>query len=140
MNLYNYHSQPEELHKHKEADESVVDVFWDKYRTTAYQLKKREPAIAKSAMYSYYYAKNVLKGRFPLGEPEIAKSAEWSYEYARDVLKGKFPLGEPAIAKDRVYSYDYADVVLDARFPLGEPAIKQNQYLWQEYKKDFKID
>jgi hypothetical protein len=134
MNLYKFHQSPEDLHKHKEADESVVDMFWDKYKKNPKELKKREPAIAKSAVYSYYYAKNVLEGKFPLGEPAIAKSSEYSYWYARYVLEGKFPLGEPAIAKSATYSYYYAIDVLKGRFPLGEPAIKLNIHLWKEYK------
>jgi hypothetical protein len=139
MNLYNYHSQPEDLHKHKEAEDSVVEVFWDKYKNNPKELKKREPAIAKSAEYSYYYAKNVIHGKFPLGEAAIAKDSYYSYYYARDVLKGRFPLGEPAIAKDAEYSYWYAKYVLKGEFPLGEPAIKRDKKNWKGYCAEFGI-
>ena len=53
--------------------------------------------ISKSAIYSHYYARDVLKGRFELGEKAISMSARYSYYYARDILKGRFELGEKAI-------------------------------------------
>ena len=43
-----------------------------------------EKAIATSVANSYLYAKNILKGPFPLGEKIITASARYSYEYARD--------------------------------------------------------
>jgi hypothetical protein len=144
MNLYKFHQSPEDLHKHKEAEDSVVDMFWDKYKNNPKELKKKEWAIAKSAEYSYLYARNILEGRFELGrfelgEPAIAKSAEYSYLYAADVLNGKFPLGEPAIAKSAKYSYYYAEDVLHGKFPLGEPEIAKKANLWKEYCEIFGI-
>jgi hypothetical protein len=139
VNLYKFHQEPKDLHKHKEADESVIEVFWDKYKKNPKELKKREPAIAKSAKYSYLYARNILEGRFPLGEPDIAKDGEYSYYYAEDVLKGRFELGEPAIAKSAEYSYLYARDVLKGKFPLGEPAIKRDKKNWDDYCKKFGI-
>jgi hypothetical protein len=44
--------------------------------------------------YDYVYDENV---RFELGESMIAKDAHYSYWYARDVIKGRFELGEPKI-------------------------------------------
>ena len=51
--------------------------------------------------WSYWYARDVLHGRFPEGETEIASDAEWSYRYARDVLHARFPEGETAKGKPR---------------------------------------
>ena len=83
-----------------------------------------EPIIAKSAKYSYLYAKYILNAQpFPLGEKIIAKSAEYSYLYAAEVLKKSFKLGEKAIATDAQYSYFYAKNILKKPFPLGEKAI-----------------
>jgi hypothetical protein len=47
-----------------------------------------------------------LKGRFELGESIIATNAVWSYFYAHDVLKDKFPKGE-AIMKNTPWWDDY---------------------------------
>jgi len=55
------------------------------------RIPKLEPIICKEAFYSYYYAKDVIKGRFILGEPAISKDAYWSYCYAKNVIKGRLP-------------------------------------------------
>jgi hypothetical protein len=139
MNLYKFYKTPEDLHKHDSKEDHVIELFWDKYKNNPKELKKREKAIAKSTEYSYLYAMDVLKGRFPLGEPAIAKSAKYSYWYARDILKGKFPLGEPAIAKSAKYSYWYARDVLRGEFKLGEPAIEKDENYWKQYCEHFRI-
>lgn len=123
------HDKPEELHKHKEADKEVPQHFWDKYVyelgdtvDTKKTLRDREDAIAKSAKYSYLYAKAVLKGAFSKGEKAIAKDAQYAYSYARLINK-PFRAGEDIIAKSAIQSLHYAAFVLRAPFSKGEPAI-----------------
>jgi hypothetical protein len=139
MNLYNYHKNPEDLHRHDSKEDHVIELFWGKYFGNSKELKKREKTIARDSHYSLIYAKDILKGRFPLGEPAIAKSSHYSYLYAKDVLHGKFPLGEPTIAKSSYYSYLYARDVLHGKFPLGEPEIVKKANLWKEYCEIFGI-
>jgi hypothetical protein len=59
----------------------------------------RPPTNAEKteAFPAYWYAKDVLKGRFPEGEKAIATDPVVSYAYARDVLKARFQEGEVAI-------------------------------------------
>ena len=45
------------------------------------------------------------RGPFELGEPILAKSTIYSYLYAINVLNGPFPLGEPSI---RLWALDEA--------------------------------
>ena len=45
----------------------------------------------KLAEWSCWYARNVIKGRWPEGEEAIAKDAYWSYQYAKNVIKGRWP-------------------------------------------------
>jgi hypothetical protein len=88
-------------------------------------------AIETDPQAAYYYAKDVLNGRFPEGEAAIAKDTRWSYYYARDVIGGRWPRGEAAIAKDpqdAYFAYLYARDVLKGRFPKGEPAIAKDNY------------
>jgi lambda repressor-like predicted transcriptional regulator len=87
-----------------------------------------EAVIAKDAGLSYCYAKDVVKGRFPEGEAAIAKEAGWACWYAYDVLKGRFPKGEPVIAKDACWSHCYARDILRGRFPAGEAAIANSVF------------
>ena len=72
--------------------------------------KRFETEISKDAEYSYYYAEDVLKGRFEIGEKAISKNASYSYLYAKYVLKGRFEMGEKAISKHAKYSYLYAEI------------------------------
>jgi hypothetical protein len=60
MNLYNLHSNSEELHHFGQAHEKISFLFWDKYKDNPEELKKREHAISKNARCSYLYAKDVL--------------------------------------------------------------------------------
>ena len=87
-----------------------------------------EAVIATDAMWSFVYARNVLRGRFELGEPAIATSPEWAYCYAKNVLGESFELGEPAIATLPYTSYGYAERVIRDRFELGEGAIARHDY------------
>jgi hypothetical protein len=87
-----------------------------------------EKTIATNYVYSYFYALDVLKRPFLLGEKNIAKVGYYSYLYAKDVLKGPFKLGEEAIAKDADYSCWYAKDILKGPFPLGEKTICKSPY------------
>ena len=118
MNLYNLHIDPQSLPHFREAHEYVLDVFWDKYRNTPEELRKREKYIATDAKYSYWYAMYVLKGPFPAGELAISKDAWYAYWYARYILEVPFPAGEAVIAEDVYFSRLYAKYALKADFYL----------------------
>ncbi len=96
-----------------------------------------QAAISKDARYSFWYASDVVKGRFVLGEPAISQSAEYSGRYARGVIKGRFELGEPAICKSSEYSCLYAEHVIGGRFQLGEAAISKDAKYAELYAKYF---
>ena len=61
--------------------------------------KDLESIIAKDAKYSYWYAKFVLNGPFPLGEPTIAKDNHYAKKYTNNVLKKDFILNGKLICK-----------------------------------------
>ena len=65
--------------------------------------------------FSYYYARNIIEGRFPEGEAAMATDSYCAYYYARDVIKGRFPEGEEVIAKDPEYSKKYLEAFPDAK-------------------------
>jgi hypothetical protein len=73
MNLYNYHSNPEQLHGYEQAHESVPIIIWEKYKKNPEELRKREDILAQDPEYSYRYARDVLNGPFPKGEDAIAQ-------------------------------------------------------------------
>ena len=90
--------------------------------------------------WTYWYARNTIKGRFSGGEHIISKDSYYSYWYAENVIKGRFPEGEYIIADSASHSYWYAKDVLKERFINGEKTIKNNKFFWNEYKEHFKIE
>ena len=71
-------------------------------------VKELEEIIATDARASFFYAKDVLKGKFKLAESTVCKSPEYAGRYTVEVLKKAFPEAEPAIAKDAFSSITYA--------------------------------
>lgn len=60
----------------------------------------------------FWYAHNVLKGRWLEAENKISKSSKTSLEYAKYVVKGRWEKGEKSISKNESLLTEYAvDVV-----------------------------
>jgi len=90
------------------------------------EAKKVRPPTEKELKdpeWAYYYARDVIEGRFPEGEEAIATNPWSAYRYARDVIKGRWPEGEAVIATDPYSAYNYAINVIGGRWPEGEAAI-----------------
>ena len=139
MNIYNLHNQPESLHKHAIAQETVPKLIWHKYQNNLTKLKDYEDILAKSPEFAFHYAWQVLKKPFPKGEPAIAKDPKYTVKYAEYVLDGPFKLGEPNIAKDVRLSFFYArDVLKGHRFPLAEPLIAKDAHFSVAYNSMLK--
>lgn len=98
-----------------------------------------EEAIAKTAGSAYYYAKDVINGRFELGESAIAKWPAFAYLYAKDIIRGRFLLGEKAIAKVAYHAYYYAFVVINGPWPEGEKAIFKSYCYRRQYEERFLV-
>lgn len=64
---------------------------FEKCRDSKQRISELEPIIARSAKYSYLYARFIVQGRFELGEKKIFKSIEYSCRYACSAIKGKLP-------------------------------------------------
>ena len=41
----------------------------------------------------YFYARDIVKGRWPEAEPYIMEDPEWAHWYACNVIRGRWPLG-----------------------------------------------
>jgi len=110
---------------------------YDKARNLGLRTPELELVISKDSQCSYWYARNVIEGKFILGEPAISKSAYCSFHYARYVIKGKFILGEPVISKDVQFSYLYAKEIIKGRLPdlMHNQMILENNEYTKEYIK-----
>jgi hypothetical protein len=63
------------------------------------RIPELEVIIAKNPVYSFQYARDIIKGRWEEGEGIIATDPELSYCYAKHVIEGPFPLGHHVIFK-----------------------------------------
>jgi hypothetical protein len=80
--------------------------------------KDLEPFIIKDPHYSYYYAKEVIKGRWKEAELYfITKSSVWAYYYARDIIKGRWIEAEQYIINDSEIAFWYARDVIKGKLP-----------------------
>ena len=151
MNLWNYYDgdlKYPDLNNHShEIEIAKANPKWAfDYTKIHGKTKELESIIAKSAKYSYEYAKQILEKPFKLGEPAIAKDASFSFMYASNVLNGKrFKLGEPAIAKDADSAIEYALFILKKPWKEAEAIIAKVEFDARQYtqlvlKRDFYLD
>lgn len=61
------------------------------------RIPEYENSIITNHMYSYFYARDIIKGPFKKGEEKISQDSYTSYLYARDVIQGPFLLGHNTI-------------------------------------------
>ena len=86
------------------------------------------PLIPMTAEDAYYYARDVINGRWPEVEAVIATDPEKAYRYALNVIKGRWPEAESVIATNPYYAYAYAHDVINGRWPEAEARIMTNPY------------
>ena len=91
-------------------------------------------AIASDPNCAYYYARHVIKGRFPEGEKAIASVPYYAYSYAYFISKGRWPEGEKAIVTAPYWAYLYARHIIKGRWPEGEKAIASSPYYANLYQ------
>ena len=53
--------------------------------------KELEPIILTDPLYSFMYARDVIKGRWEEAEKIIILEPYYAFRYAQDVIKGKLP-------------------------------------------------
>ena len=102
---------------------SIVDEILEEY-TSVQDLIDRNPE--KASEWAYWYARHVIKGRWPEGESVIMTSLEWAHWYALDVIKGRWPEAESVIMKDPKWASRYACDVIKGRWPEAESVIMKD--------------
>ena len=139
MNIYDLHSNPEELHGYSTKEYSIPELAYELALVMPELRPKLEPAIMKHPRYAYLYAKFVLERPWPEAEPVIMKDPCYTYYYVKYVLNRPWPEAEPYIMKDSFYAWWYASNILKRRWPEAEPYIKKDLISWREYKRIFKL-
>ena len=73
----------------------------------------------------YYYAFNIIKGRWPDVESIIMKDPESAYLYARFIIWGRWPEAEPYIMKNPRSACLYACSIIKGRWPEVEDILNK---------------
>ena len=69
-------------------------------------------SIATDPEWAFYYAKNVIQGRWPEAEAVIATDSRWACNYAKRILKDRFIIAEPLIFQDPIWSAFYNHYIM----------------------------
>ena len=96
-----------------------------------------EEMIKLSPIHIYFYAKDVIKGRWLEGEEYIKKDSEYAYWYARDIIKNRWLEAEPYILKNPVWTYWYIYEIIKDRWLEAEETIMKYPESAYWYAKDF---
>lgn len=75
-----------------------------------------EHIIAMSSEYSYYYAKNIINGRFYKAESVIAQDPKWAYHYAKYVIDDAFKIAHQSLIKDSDWGKIYVNFLLEKKY------------------------
>jgi hypothetical protein len=82
---------------------------WDNMEEIIDNLTGRDPQVEQTILnsenpkWAYWYAHDVIKGRWSEAEPVIMKGPKWAYFYTHDIIKGRWSEAEPFIMKDSKY-------------------------------------
>jgi len=89
------------------------------------------------AFMAEFYARKVLKTRWPDAEPYILKDASGAEFYAETVINGPWPEAEHVIILSPSTATYYSINCLKNRWPAAEQIIKQNKLSWNRYCRNF---
>ena len=101
-------SSMEEVLASKNAPEYA---YWYACNVINGRWEEAEPIILTDGYWAYWYARDVIKGRWVEAEPIILTSAEWACRYASDVIRGRWVEAEILITKDINILIYYAHIV-----------------------------
>ena len=73
----------------------------------------------------------------PDGVYPYVLGANEAYFYARLVIKERWPEAEPVIMTSPENAYWYVEYVIKARWPEAESAIKWHETFWKWYKDEY---
>lgn len=130
INFYNYYN--DRLDCHDEYSQLLTHLDSSSYReqvdwTPILHIIKRIPKHA------YFYAREIIKGRWLEAEPVIMKDMFYNSYYAADIIKGRWIEAEPYIIKDPFYAYRYARNIIKGQWIEAEPYIMESAGWWHAY-------
>ena len=129
LNHFKYeHPILKQLFAQKEGIKSKSEYLYSQAFHMNNRILEAEPYIMKDPKYAYFYAKNILKGRWKEAEPYIMKDPIYAYKYVTDILGTRWVEAEPYIMLDAESAYSYAKNILKGRWYEAEPYIMKDPY------------
>lgn len=98
---------------------------------------EQEPDILANH-YAFDYAKEIVCKRWEEFEKLLIEQNNTTlmYYYARDIIRGRFKKFEPYIMKNGINAGYYAAEIIKGRWLDAEPYIKQSDKNWKQYVKN----
>ena len=153
LNIYDYYDDAKSLPMYTEITSRLYLLNRQQSWGRSIPAEDLEPLlgiIKRSPEYIFYYARNVIGGRWPEVEHTLMLKPKYAFHYAEYILakdpewtnmsgheNGRWPEAEPYIMKDET-AYDYAKYILKRRWPEAEPLIRQSIW-WKRYKDNFEM-
>ena len=94
------HQLTNDIYKCRKQSISINDKLFKQLNQLHFDL------IITNAIFSFVYAVFIKRGKFEEGEPAIAKNA-WNSLYYAQAINDRFKLGEPAIYSDLECAVEY---------------------------------
>lgn len=113
--------------------------FWYALDIIKGRWEEAESVIMKCPIYAYEYALDIINGRWYEAEPYIKKDPYYAYYYARYITKERWEEAEPTIMKNTIYAYYYARDIIKGRWIEAEPYIMKSDEDWRWYCHEFKL-
>jgi hypothetical protein len=82
---------------------------------------------------AFFYAQEVIKGRWLEGEPAIMADAHWACVYAIEIIQGRWPEAEKYIIAHPNTAFNYAHKILKERWYDAEELICQDYFERDRY-------
>ena len=134
MNIYKYHSEPKTLEQYENRLTIVPELAYNHAIETNQRFEAGEPSIMNHPNWAFWYASDVIEGRWPEAESVIMNDPGYAYRYALDIIKGRWPEAEPSIMKSPTWAYLYAIKLIKCRWPEAEPYIMKDPHCWNNYQ------
>ena len=90
---------------------AAKQAYWRLCNKISTDIEADKRAIVQHPNWAYYYARDVIEGRWPEAEPFIMQDPARAYYYARDVIEGRWPEAEPVIKQSAKWAMKYSNFI-----------------------------
>jgi len=106
-------------------------------RKSQKRMPELENIIMQDARYAYYYARDVIEGRWLEAEPVIMHDAYRACLYNRVIIQGRWHEVEPIMMQEPRLAYNYAKDIIKGRWYEAEEIIASHHECKDGYIQEF---